>query len=119
MTFTTRRAYRVAMNERIFRENHLGIDRFFALDQAAYRDGALDTKTKELLGLVASLVLQLQRTACCITWTGCVQEGVSHEQIVETLNIGLIVGGEASSSPICVSPSRCWTNWSRTPGGSP
>jgi len=42
------RAYRQKMNERIFEIDHLGIKRFFNLDTAAYRDGALDTKTKEL-----------------------------------------------------------------------
>ena len=53
-------AYRERMNRRILEEkNHLGIKRFFNLDSAAYRDGALDGRTKELLGLVASMVLRL------------------------------------------------------------
>jgi alkylhydroperoxidase/carboxymuconolactone decarboxylase family protein YurZ len=51
------KAYREGMNDRILEMDHLGIKRFFNLDTGAYRDGALDTKTKELLGLVASTVL--------------------------------------------------------------
>ena len=52
------RTHRQKMNERIFEIDHLGIKRFFNLDTAAYRAGALDPKTKELLGLVASAVLR-------------------------------------------------------------
>jgi hypothetical protein len=52
------REYRQRMNERIMAADHLGIKRFFNLDTAAYNDGALPGKTKELLGLVASTVLQ-------------------------------------------------------------
>ena len=47
--------YREEMNRKILQRGHLGIKRFFSLDSAAYRDGALDAKTKELLGLVASI----------------------------------------------------------------
>ncbi|HTQ80862.1 MAG TPA: carboxymuconolactone decarboxylase family protein, partial [Thermoanaerobaculia bacterium] len=50
------RSYRLRMNERIMSAEHLGIKRFFNLDTAAYREGALDKRTKELLGLVASAV---------------------------------------------------------------
>ena len=56
--------YRAEMNERILSSDHLGIKRFFALDHQAYEGGALDATTKELLGLVASLVL---RCDDCIT----------------------------------------------------
>lgn len=48
-------AYRQDMNKRILSSDHLGIKRFFALDHLAYEGGALDVRTKELLGLVASL----------------------------------------------------------------
>jgi len=59
-------AYRSSMNNRILEEKaHIGIKRFFSLDSGAYRDGALDSKTKELLGLVASMVL---RCDDCITY---------------------------------------------------
>jgi hypothetical protein len=47
--------YRAAMNEKLLGSDHLGIKRFFALDTQAYEDGALDKRTKELMGLVASL----------------------------------------------------------------
>ena len=52
------RTFRERMNDRILSQGNLEINRFFALDDRVYRDGALDTRTKELLGLVASLVLR-------------------------------------------------------------
>jgi AhpD family alkylhydroperoxidase len=86
------RAFRERMNTRILGENNLVINRFFALDTRAYETGALDVKTKELLGLVASLVL---RCDDCITYhiVRCAEEGVTREEAFETLSIGLIVGG--------------------------
>ena len=50
--------YRHQMNDRIAEIDHIGIKRFFNLDTRAYTDGALSEKTKELLGLVASMVLR-------------------------------------------------------------
>ena len=50
--------YRAEMNEKLLGSGHLGIKRFFALDTQAYEDGALDKKTKELMGLTASMVLR-------------------------------------------------------------
>jgi len=84
--------YRERMNSRILSGGNLGIKRFFALDSRAYEKGALDVKTKELLGLVASMVL---RCNDCITYhvIRCVQEGVSDDQFFEALNVTLIVGG--------------------------
>jgi len=66
--------------------------RFFNLDGAAYRDGAIDARTKELLGLVASTVL---RCDDCINYhlVNCAQEGWSREAIVEAMDVALIVGG--------------------------
>lgn len=66
--------------------------RFFSLDHQTYTPGALDAKTKELLGLVASLVL---RCDDCITYhiLRCVEEGVSDDEFLETFSVGLIVGG--------------------------
>jgi len=86
------RAYRQKMNERIIEIDHLGIKRFFNLDSAAYRDGALDAKTKELLGLAASAVL---RCNDCIDYhlDQCVEAGWSDEELHEALNVALIVGG--------------------------
>lgn len=87
------RAYRKRMNERILEgTDHLGIKRFFALDSAAYRDGALDGKTKELLGLVASAVL---RCNDCIDYhlDQCVEAGWTDEELYDALNVALVVGG--------------------------
>lgn len=50
--------FRKRMNERILAEDNQVVRRFFALDTQTYKSGALDVKTKELLGLVASLVLR-------------------------------------------------------------
>jgi AhpD family alkylhydroperoxidase len=86
------RRYREKMNKRILAADNLNIKRFFALDTRAYEKGALDVKTKELMGLVASTVL---RCNDCITYhvIRCVQEGASDAELFETLNIALIVGG--------------------------
>ncbi|MEZ4646714.1 MAG: carboxymuconolactone decarboxylase family protein [Chloroflexota bacterium] len=86
------RAYRTRMNDRIFELEHLGIKRFFNLDTAAYRDGALDAKTKELLGLVASAVL---RCNDCIDYhlLQCVEAGFTDEELTDALNVALVVGG--------------------------
>ena len=86
-------AYRARMNRRILDDGtHLGIKRFFNLDGAAYRDGALDSHTKELLGLVASLVL---RCNDCVDYHlgTCVEAGYSDAEIEDALNVGLVVGG--------------------------
>jgi len=84
--------YRAAMNEKLVGSNHLGIKRFFALDTQAYEDGALDKKTKELMGLVASAVL---RCDDCITYhiKQCAEIGVNREEFLDTFNIALVVGG--------------------------
>jgi len=86
------RAFRLKMNERIMELDHLGIKRFFNLDTAAYRDGALDGKTKELLALVASAVL---RCNDCIDYhlVQCVKAGYGDDELVDALNVALIVGG--------------------------
>lgn len=86
------RTFRERMNTRILEAGNLEIRRFFALDDRAYQDGALDRRTKELLGLVASLVL---RCDDCISYhvIRCREEGVSEDELFETLSIGLVVGG--------------------------
>jgi AhpD family alkylhydroperoxidase len=83
---------RKEMNERIFALEHLGINRFFSLDSQCYRDGALDGKTKELLGLVASLVL---RCDDCVDYhlIQCIDAGYSDAELHDALNVGLVVGG--------------------------
>ena len=86
------REYRTRMNNRIIEIDHLGIKRFFNLDTAAYRDGALDSKTKELLGLVASAVM---RCNDCIDYhlIQCVDAGWTDDELFDALNVALIVGG--------------------------
>jgi len=86
------RSYRTRMNDRIGQIDHLGIKRFFNLDGSAYKDGALDGKTKELLGLVASAVL---RCNDCIDYhlIQCVDAGWKDEELYDALNVALIVGG--------------------------
>ena len=84
--------FRTDLNEEILNCGHLGIKRFFALDHQTYEPGALDTKTKELLGLVASTVL---RCDDCITYhiVQCAQAGWTRPQVIDALNVALIVGG--------------------------
>jgi AhpD family alkylhydroperoxidase len=86
------RQFRERMNKEILAEGNLVINRFFALDTRAYDAGALDVKTKELLGLVASLVL---RCDDCVTYhlIRCAEERVTRAEIFESLSVGLIVGG--------------------------
>jgi AhpD family alkylhydroperoxidase len=84
--------FRKKMNERILAEDNQVVRRFFALDTQTYKDGALDHKTKELLGLVASMVL---RCDDCISYhvAQCKEAGVSREEFFETFSVGLVVGG--------------------------
>src|SRR5947209_7680974 len=83
---------RERLNELVLGTGNLNVKRFFALDHQAYVDGALPASTKELLGLVASLVL---RCDDCITYhiVRCHEEGVSRDEMVEAMNVGLVVGG--------------------------
>jgi AhpD family alkylhydroperoxidase len=84
--------FRADLNEEILGCGHLGIKRFFALDHQAYEPGSLGTKTKELLGLVASTVL---RCDDCITYhlVRCGEEGWKRDEVIDALNVALIVGG--------------------------
>ena len=85
-------AYRAKMNDKILADNNKVIKRIFNLDTNAFAEGALDKSTKELLGLVASLVL---RCDDCIKYhlEACYNEGISKEKVVETLSIGNLIGG--------------------------
>lgn len=85
-------AHRQRMNERIFAIDHLGIKRFFNLDTHAYHDSALAGKTKELLGLVASMVL---RCNDCIDYhiVQCGEAGWTDEELYDAFNVALVVGG--------------------------
>ncbi len=85
-------AFRTRMNDVILGAGSLTINRFFALDHRAYEPGALGTKQKEMLGLVASMVL---RCDDCITYhvVRCHEEGVTREEFLEIFSVGLVVGG--------------------------
>ncbi|MFH0777934.1 MAG: carboxymuconolactone decarboxylase family protein [Candidatus Eisenbacteria bacterium] len=86
------RRYRTDMNEKILTCGFKDYQKFFALDNKAYLDGALTAKTKETLGLVASMVL---RCNDCILYhlDRCAAEGVTKEELYEAMNVALIVGG--------------------------
>jgi AhpD family alkylhydroperoxidase len=83
---------REELNQLVMDYANLEVKRFYSLDSQTYREGALPSKVKELLGLVASFVL---RCDDCITYhvIRCHEEGVTDEELVEALAIGLIVGG--------------------------
>lgn len=84
--------YRQKMNDKILNDNNKIIKRIFNLDTNAYKAGHLDVKTKELLGLVASTVL---RCDDCIKYhlENCYKEGLTKDQVVESLSIATLVGG--------------------------
>ena len=85
--------YRQKMNARILAEDNRVVKRMFSLDSLTYSEGgALNVKSKELMGLVASLVL---RCDDCVSYHvgKSIEAGASREEIVETMSIGLVVGG--------------------------
>ena len=86
------KAYRQEMNERILNSGFRDFNKFFALDNKAYVDGALNAKTKELMGLTASMVL---RCNDCILYhvDRSIEEGANQQELYETFNVALIVGG--------------------------
>ncbi len=84
--------YRNRMNERILSENNTFIKRFYNLDTKAYQEGALSVKTKELLGLVASMVL---RCDDCIKYHlgKSFEQGATDAEVWEVFEIANLVGG--------------------------
>jgi AhpD family alkylhydroperoxidase len=92
--------YRGQMNDKILAQNNKVLKRFFNLDTNAYQDGALPTKTKELLGLVASMVL---RCDDCIRYHlgTCYEIGVTKDEVFEVFAIANLVGGS-----ICIPHTR-------------
>lgn len=92
--------YRSKMNDRILAHDNKALKRFWSLDGQTYADGALDAKTKEMLGLVASLVL---RCDDCVKYHlgKCHEMGVTTEQIFEIMMVGNMVGGS-----ICIPHTR-------------
>lgn len=91
-TTSETRLYRTKMNDKILNSGFRDFNKFFALDNKAYIDGALNAKTKELMGLAASMVL---RCNDCIFYhiDRSIQEGATKEELYETFNVALIVGG--------------------------
>lgn len=87
-----KRKYRAEMNDKILNSGFRDFNKFFALDHKAYHPNALDAKTKELMGLVASMAL---RCNDCILYhvDRSIQEGATRAELHETMNIALIVGG--------------------------
>lgn len=92
--------YRKEMNEKILSADNKVLKRFFNLDTNTYQDGALPKKTKELLGLVASMVL---RCDDCISYHlgACYEEGVTKDEIFEVFAVANVVGGS-----ICIPHTR-------------
>ena len=84
--------YRARMNEVILAKDNLVLKRFWSLDNQAYSDGALNVKTKEMLGLVASMVL---RCDDCMKYHlgNCKEVGATTEEIYEVFAIANLVGG--------------------------
>ncbi len=94
------RAYREKMNDRILSTDNKMIKRFFSLDHQCYQEGALDVKTKEMMGLVASLVL---RCDDCIKYhvEQSHKAGMNEAELMEIMAIGNMVGGS-----ICIPHTR-------------
>ena len=98
-------AYRSKMNEVILGKDNLVIKRLFNLDTQTYAEGALSVKTKEMLGLVASMVL---RCDDCIKYhlEKCHQQGCTTEEIYEIFAVANIVGGT-----IVIPHTRRWAEF--------
>ena len=91
-TVSETRLYRAELNDKILNSGFRDFNKFFALDNKAYINGALQAKTKELLGLSASMVL---RCNDCIFYhiDRSIAEGATREELYETFNVALVVGG--------------------------
>lgn len=85
-------AYRAKMNDKILADNNKVIKRIFNLDTNAFQAGALDVKTKELLGLVASTVL---RCDDCVKYhlESCHKANLQKNEVIEALSIATLIGG--------------------------
>ena len=97
---------RESLLKRLLARDDINIKRFLALDDSVYRAGALDAKTKELLGLVASLVL---RCDDCVTYhiMQARDKGLTDKEFDEAMSIGLIIGGSITI-PHVRRAVRCW-----------
>lgn len=84
--------FRATMNERILGADNRAIKRFFGVDTLTYEPGVLDVRTKEMLGLVSSMVL---RCDDCVSYhiQRCREEGVTDAELFEVFSVALVVGG--------------------------
>ena len=85
-------SFRKKMNDRILKQDHRAIKRFFGVDTLTYEPGKLDARTKEMLGLVASMVL---RCDDCISYhiIQCKEQGVTDDEMFDIFSVALTVGG--------------------------
>ncbi len=106
------REERSRLNDIVLKYAGLETKRFFSLDGQVYREGALPVKTKEMMGLVASLVL---RCDDCVKYhiIRCHEEGVSDGELEEALSISLIVGGSITIPHL----RRAYDAWEELKGG--
>lgn len=104
------RKRREKLNGVILERENINIKRFFGIDTATYRDGALDAKTKELLGLVASTVL---RCDDCIMYhlDRCLEEAVTDAEFDEAMSIALVCGGSITIPHL----RRAYEIWTDSP----
>ena len=100
------RLEREQLNESVLKYGKKEIKRFFNLDTNTYKEGALPAKTKELLGLIAFLVL---RCDDCILYhtIRCYEEGITDDEFEEKMSFGLIVGGSITIPHL----RRAFRNW--------
>ena len=86
------REYRAAMNEKILAADNKVMKRIYNIDTNTYMEGALSTKTKEMLGLVSSMVL---RCDDCVKYhlEKCHEQGVTTEELFEIFSVANRVGG--------------------------
>jgi AhpD family alkylhydroperoxidase len=105
---------RERLNRVVMRHAGLNIKRFYNLDSQVYRDGALPSRMKELLGLVASLVL---RCDDCVKYhlVRCREEEVTSEELEEALAVGLVVGGSITIPHL----RRAFESWDQLTGEEP
>lgn len=84
--------YRSRMNEKITEADNLIIKRIFNLDTNAYQPGALDVRSKELIGLTCSLVL---RCDDCVKYHlgKCHEVGLSTAEVHEAMGVATLIGG--------------------------
>ena len=85
-------SFRSKMNDRILAVENRAIKRFFGVDTLTYEPGKLDVKTKEMLGLAASMVL---RCDDCVSYhiLQCKNNGVTDDELFEIFSVALVVGG--------------------------